>query len=178
MALRGWAIGAWTDGRVNTLGNKEMRCFHSPGYITAWVLDREWVFPGLGATVFSYRQHWKPVGQRFISFLMLQPFNPSCSAHPNHNVISLLLHTCSFATVMNHDTRDIWYRDPVKGSFDLKGVLMHMLRTTTVGHPDQTGWKKRESSAWVYKEVIRHDDADWQLKRKRTALKEKGIQEG
>jgi hypothetical protein len=26
--------------------------------------------------------------------------------------------------------------------------------------------------------VIRHDDADWQLKRKRTALKEKGIQEG
>lgn len=45
--------------------------------------------------------------QRFPSFLMLQPFlMRNTVSHvvmtPNNNITSLLLHNCSFATVMNH----------------------------------------------------------------------------
>ena len=43
-------------------------------------------------------------------FLMLWLFNraPHVVVTPNHKIISLLLHNCSFATVMNHNV-NIWY---------------------------------------------------------------------
>lgn len=41
----------------------------------------------------------------FSAFLMLWPFNtvPQVVLTPNHKVISLLLHNCNFATVVNRN---------------------------------------------------------------------------
>ena len=45
----------------------------------------------------------KVLEQRFSTFLMLRPFNtvPHVVVTPNHNIISILLHSCHFATVIN-----------------------------------------------------------------------------
>ena len=43
--------------------------------------------------------------QEFVAFLMLCPFNadPHVVVTPNHKIISLLLHSYSFTTIMNHN---------------------------------------------------------------------------
>ena len=45
------------------------------------------------------------VEQWFSTFLMLRPFNtvPHVVVTSNHKIISLLLHNCNFATVMNYN---------------------------------------------------------------------------
>lgn len=61
-----------------------------------------------------------PLGQQFSILLMLWAFNmvPCVVVTPNHKIMSLLLHTCKFATVINHNV-NIWHVTVVKGSFDL-----------------------------------------------------------
>ena len=46
----------------------------------------------------------EPSGQQFLTYLMLRPFNTVSRILVilDHEIISLLLHSCHFATVMNH----------------------------------------------------------------------------
>lgn len=64
-------------------------------------------FSLVGACIFPYSpaDQAKTLGQWFSTPLMLVPFNtgPHVVVIPNHKVISLLLHNCNFATVMNQD---------------------------------------------------------------------------
>ena len=60
------------------------------------------------------------------TFLVLRPFNTVLHlvVTPNHNIISLLLHNCKFATVTNQNV-NIYY-------VTLVGVVTHRLRTASL----------------------------------------------
>ena len=67
---------------------------------------------------------WECLKWWFSTFLW--PFNPFphfvVTPHPQHKIISLLLHNCDFAAVMNHNI-NFWYSNS-------KRVLTHRLKTT------------------------------------------------
>ena len=65
--------------------------------------------------------------QWFSTFLMLQPFNTSCCADPNHKIIPLLLHDCNFATLTNRNANILIGRTSDIQS--PKGVETHRSRT-------------------------------------------------
>lgn len=58
-------------------------------------------------------------------FLILRPANtvPHVVVTPNHKTISLLLHSCNFTTVVNHNV-NTWYA----------GCVTHRLRTKVLGY--------------------------------------------
>lgn len=59
---------------------------------TCWFSEAAWPLPecsGLSA-----------IDQQFPTFLML---GVPHAVTPNHKIVSLLVHNCNFATVMNHD---------------------------------------------------------------------------
>ena len=63
---------------------------------------------------------------------MLQPFNtvPHVMVTDNPKIISLLLHNCNFATVMNHNV-NFWYAGNLYVT-PMKGLLTYTLRTATI----------------------------------------------
>jgi hypothetical protein len=76
-----------------------------------WTLDQPWLFFHLD--------------QRFPAFLKLRPV-PPVVVTPNHNITSLLLHSCNFATVMNITIHYSKYL----GRWFAKGVATHQLGIT------------------------------------------------
>jgi hypothetical protein len=69
---------------------------------SCWLLNESLFFVERGQPLIGYP--WPNA-----TFQMLWPFNtvPHVAVTPSHKIISLLLHNCEFATVMNNDVKNI-----------------------------------------------------------------------
>jgi hypothetical protein len=100
--------------------------------------NSHWLLPDITLSqslVISYML-WEALEQRFPTFLMLRPFDtvPHAVVTPNHKIISLKLHNCNFAAVMNQNVNICFLT--VLGDrcerviWPSKGVSTHRLWTT------------------------------------------------